>query len=123
MKKHLKKMAQKMSAGLTCVSMTMMMALNAFAGPEAPGTNTAGTGSTTTTTTTTEDFVKPITVIKDISVAVVGAIGAVLLVWAVFDLAQAVMARDTSQIGDGLKKLLGGALCAGVATILTLMGF
>lgn len=70
----------------------------------------------------TNTVLAPITLMKNISIGIVGGAGAIMAIWAIFDIAIAWNSHDNSQMFTGLKKIAGAALCIGISVILSAMG-
>lgn len=66
---------------------------------------------------------KPLDNLKLLLIAVVGAIGVIILVKNVMEMAQAYQAQDSSGMSSALKGIVAGLMMAGISTVLGILGF
>ena len=50
------------------------------------------------------------------------AIGAIVLIWGVFDFATAWQSHDSTQMTAGIRKIVAGVLMAGAGTVVSILG-
>lgn len=70
----------------------------------------------------TSEIIKPINNLKTLLTDVVGAIGAVIIVKNIFELASAIQQNDTASTAAALKGLAGGFLMASISAVLKFLG-
>ena len=73
-------------------------------------------GSTTAIT-------QPLDNLKTLVIAVIGAVGIIILAKNVMEFAQAYQQQDSSTMNSALKGIVAGVLMAGISTVLTFLGF
>lgn len=66
---------------------------------------------------------KPIDNLKTLIFAVISAIGYIILGKNIMEFAQAYQDRDSGSMNSALKGIAGGAIMAGVSTVITIVGF
>lgn len=66
---------------------------------------------------------KPLDNLKILLIAVVGAIGVIILVKNVMEFAQAYQGQDSSGMSSALKGIVAGLMMAGISTVLGILGF
>ena len=101
---HLKKrFVQALSGALMGV---MLMSTTCFA---------AGAGTSAVT--------QPLENLKTLVIAVIGAVGVIILAKNVMEFAQAYQQQDSSTMNSALKGVVAGIIMAGISTVLTFLGF
>ena len=75
----------------------------------------AGTGTTAIT--------QPLDNLKTLVIAVIGAVGVIILAKNVMEFAQAYQQQDSSTMNSALKGIVAGIMMAGISTVLTFLGF
>lgn len=97
-------------------------ALTAFCGTAyfamcaAPMTVLAAGGGTSAIT-------QPLDNLKTLVIAVIGAVGIIILAKNVMEFAQAYQQQDSSTMNSALKGIVAGVMMAGISTVLTFLGF
>ena len=76
----------------------------------------AGTGDTSTIT-------QPLDNLKTLVIAIIGAVGIIILAKNVMEFAQAYQQQDSSTMNSALKGIVAGVIMAGISTVLTFLGF
>ena len=71
----------------------------------------------------TEAVTKPLDSLKTLIIAVIGAIGVIILAKNVMEFAQAYQQQDSSAMNSALKGIVAGAMMAGISSVLTFLGF
>ena len=71
----------------------------------------------------TSAVTKPLENLKILVLAVIGAIGIIILAKNVMEFAQAYQAQDSATMNSALKGIVAGIIMAGIATVLTFLGF
>lgn len=66
---------------------------------------------------------KPLDNLKTLILAVIGAIGVIILAKNVMEFAQAYQQQDSSTMNSALKGIVAGAMMAAISTVLTFLGF
>lgn len=66
---------------------------------------------------------KPLDNLKLLLIAVVGAIGVIILVKNIMEMAQAYQGQDSSGMSSALKGIVAGLMMAGISTVLAILGF
>ena len=94
----------------------MTLCVVAYAADEKDGKETNNGGGNISAIT------KPLDNLKSIIIAVVGAIGVIILVKNVMEFAQAYQAQDTSTMNSALKGIVAGTMMALISTVLTILG-
>lgn len=73
--------------------------------------------------TGTEAVTQPLENLKTLVIAVIGAIGVIILAKNVMEFAQAYQQQDSSTMNSALKGIVAGSIMAGISTVLTFLGF
>ncbi len=108
MKRGFKNMKKKLvSAVAGAITMANMMTVTAFAA--------APTGTNAVT--------QPLENLKTLVIAVIGAVGVIILAKNVMEFAQAYQQQDSSTMNSALKGIVAGVMMAGISTVLTFLGF
>lgn len=94
-------------------TMTMMMTNQVFAASTTTGGNTGGTSTVT----------QPLENLKTLIIAVIGAVGVIILAKNVMEFAQAYQQQDSSTMNSALKGIVAGVMMAGISAVLTFLGF
>jgi len=76
----------------------------------------AGAGGTSAVT-------QPLDNLKTLIIAVIGAVGVIILAKNVMEFAQAYQQQDSSTMNSALKGIVAGVMMAGISTVLTFLGF
>lgn len=71
----------------------------------------------------TSAVTQPLDNLKTLVLAVIGAIGIIILAKNVMEFAQAYQAQDSATMNSALKGIVAGVIMAGIATVLTFLGF
>lgn len=71
----------------------------------------------------TSAVTKPLENLKTLVVAVIGAVGVIILAKNVMEFAQAYQQQDSSTMNSALKGIVAGVMMAGISTVLTFLGF
>ena len=109
--KRFKEMKKKIVAGVAGAVMAVnMLPIQVFA---------ASGGATTSTSTITQ----PLDNLKTLVIAVIGAVGVIILAKNVMEFAQAYQQQDSSTMNSALKGIVAGVMMAGISTVLTFLGF
>lgn len=98
-----KRMVPAVSGALMGV---MLMSTTCFA---------AGTGTSAVT--------QPLENLKTLIIAVIGAVGVIILAKNVMEFAQAYQQQDSSTMNSALKGIVAGVMMAGISTVPTFLGF
>ena len=102
--KQLKKKIVPVVCGtLACA---MLMGVTCFADP-------AGTTAIT----------QPLNNLKTLVIAVIGAVGVIILAKNVMEFAQAYQQQDSSSMNSALKGVVAGVMMAGISSVLSFLGF
>ena len=72
---------------------------------------------------TTSAVTQPLENLKTLIVAVIGAVGVIILAKNVMEFAQAYQQQDSSTMNSALKGIVAGVMMAGISTVLTFLGF
>ena len=75
-----------------------------------------GAGGTTTVT-------QPLENLKTLVIAVIGAVGVIILAKNVMEFAQAYQQQDSSTMNSALKGIVAGVMMAGISAVLSFLGF
>ena len=75
------------------------------------------------TGTSTNSITAPLESLKTLVIAVIGAVGVIILAKNVMEFAQAYQQQDSSSMNSALKGIVAGVLMAGISTVLALLGF
>lgn len=73
--------------------------------------------------TDTSAVTKPLDNLKTLVVAIIGAIGVIILAKNVMEFAQAYQGADSSTMNSALKGIVAGIMMAAISSVLTLLGF
>ncbi len=107
-KKGISGLKKKIISGACGTMMCLnMMTTTCFAA--APGGTTAIT--------------QPLDNLKTLMVAIIGAVGVIILAKNVMEFAQAYQQQDSSTMNSALKGIVAGIMMAGISTVLTFLGF
>ena len=71
----------------------------------------------------TEAVTKPLDSLKTLIIAVIGAIGVIILAKNVMEFAKAYQQQDSSTMNSALKGIVAGVMMAGISSVLTFRGF
>ena len=66
---------------------------------------------------------QPLDNLKTLIIAVIGAVGVIILAKNVMEFAQAYQQQDSSTMNSALKGIVAGVMMAGISTVLTFLGF
>ena len=66
---------------------------------------------------------QPLENLKTLVIAVIGAVGVIILAKNVMEFAQAYQQQDSSTMNSALKGVVAGVIMAGISTVLTFLGF
>ena len=81
------------------------------------------TGAPTGTPTGTTAITQPLENLKTLVIAVIGAVGIIILAKNVMEFAQAYQQQDSSTMNSALKGIVAGVMMAGISAVLTFLGF
>ena len=73
--------------------------------------------------TDTSAITQPLDNLKTLVIAVIGAVGVIILAKNVMEFAQAYQQQDSSTMNSALKGIVAGIMMAGISTVLTFLGF
>lgn len=73
--------------------------------------------------TDTSAVTQPLDSLKTLVIAVIGAVGVIILAKNVMEFAQAYQQQDSSTMNSALKGIVAGVIMAGISTVLTFLGF
>lgn len=71
----------------------------------------------------TDAVTKPLENLKTLIIAIIGAVGLIILAKNVMEFAQAYQQQDSSTMNSALKGVVAGIMMAGISTVLTFLGF
>lgn len=71
----------------------------------------------------TSAVTQPLDHLKTLVIAVIGAVGVIILAKNVMEFAQAYQQQDSSTMNSALKGIVAGVMMAGISTVLTFLGF
>ncbi len=71
----------------------------------------------------TSAVTKPLDNLKTLVLAVIGAVGIIILAKNIMEFAQAYQQQDSSTMNSALKGIVAGAMMAGISSVLTFLGF
>lgn len=71
----------------------------------------------------TSAVTQPLDSLKTLVIAVIGAVGVIILAKNVMEFAQAYQQQDSSTMNSALKGIVAGVMMAGISTVLTFLGF
>ncbi len=101
---------QKLVAGAAGAMMAVnMLPIQVLAAPEGAADTSAITA--------------PLESLKTLVIAVIGAVGVIILAKNVMEFAQAYQQQDSSTMNSALKGIVAGIMMAGISTVLTFLGF
>lgn len=66
---------------------------------------------------------QPLNSLKTLMLAVIGAVGVIILAKNVMEFAQAYQGQDSATMNSALKGIVAGIMMAGISTVLTFLGF
>ena len=66
---------------------------------------------------------QPLDNLKSLVIAVIGAVGVIILAKNVMEFAQAYQQQDSSTMNSALKGIVAGVMMAGISTVLSFLGF
>ena len=100
--KRIKKLVNVVTASayMTCIQMNTVMAA-----------------------TDTSSVTKPLDSLKTLLLSVIGAVGVIILAKNVMEFAQAYQHNDSATMNSALKGIGGGAMMAGITSVLGVLGF
>ena len=73
--------------------------------------------------TDTSSVTAPLDNLKTLIIAVIGAVGVIILAKNVMEFAQAYQQQDSSTMNSALKGIVAGVMMAGISSVLTILGF
>lgn len=73
--------------------------------------------------TDTSSVTKPLESLKTLVIAIIGAIGVIILAKNVMEFAQAYQQQDSSTMNSALKGIVAGVMMAGISSVLSILGF
>lgn len=71
----------------------------------------------------TSAVTKPLDNLKTLVLAVIGAVGVIILAKNVMEFSQAYQQQDSSTMNSALKGIVAGIMMAGISSVLTFLGF
>lgn len=71
----------------------------------------------------TSAVTKPLNNLKTLIIAVIGAVGIIILAKNIMEFAQAYQQQDSSTMNSALKGIVAGVMMAGISSVLTFLGF
>lgn len=71
----------------------------------------------------TSAVTKPLDSLKTLIIAVIGAVGVIILAKNVMEFAQAYQQQDSSTMNSALKGIVAGIMMAGISSVLSFLGF
>ncbi|MDF2908691.1 MAG: hypothetical protein K0R34_4012, partial [Herbinix sp.] len=71
----------------------------------------------------TSSVTQPLDNLKTLVIAVIGAVGVIILAKNVMEFAQAYQQQDSSTMNSALKGIVAGLMMAGISAVLTFLGF
>lgn len=71
----------------------------------------------------TSAVTKPLDNLKTLIIAVIGAVGIIILAKNVMEFAQAYQQQDSSTMNSALKGIVAGVMMAGISSVLSFLGF
>lgn len=83
----------------------------------------ASTMTTTAFAAGTDTVTEPLNNLKTLLIAVIGAVGIIILAKNVMEFAQAYQQQDSSTMNSALKGIVAGIMMAGISAVLTFLGF
>lgn len=79
--------------------------------------------TTTVFAADTSAVTKPLDNLKTLVIAVIGAVGVIILAKNVMEFAQAYQQQDSSTMNSALKGIVAGVMMAGISSVLAFLGF
>lgn len=79
--------------------------------------------SATAYATGTNAITQPLENLKTLLIAIIGAVGVIILAKNIMEFAQAYQQQDSSTMNSALKGIVAGIMMAGISTVLTFLGF
>ena len=73
--------------------------------------------------TDTSSVTAPLDSLKTLVIAIIGAVGVIILAKNVMEFAQAYQQQDSSTMNSALKGIVAGVMMAGISSVLTILGF
>jgi hypothetical protein len=73
--------------------------------------------------TDTSSVTEPLDNLKTLIIAIIGAVGVIILAKNVMEFAQAYQQQDSSSMNSALKGIVAGVMMAGISSVLTILGF
>lgn len=70
-----------------------------------------------------QGITQPLENLKTLVIAIIGAVGVIILAKNVMEFAQAYQQQDSSTMNSALKGIVAGIMMAGISTVLTFLGF
>lgn len=71
----------------------------------------------------TSSVTQPLDNLKTLVIAIIGAVGVIILAKNVMEFAQAYQQQDSSTMNSALKGIVAGVMMAGISSVLTILGF
>lgn len=71
----------------------------------------------------TSSVTQPLENLKTLVIAIIGAVGVIILAKNVMEFAQAYQQQDSSTMNSALKGIVAGVMMAGISSVLTILGF
>ncbi len=71
----------------------------------------------------TASVTEPLDNLKTLVIAIIGAVGVIILAKNVMEFAQAYQQQDSSTMNSALKGIVAGVMMAGISAVLTFLGF
>ena len=71
----------------------------------------------------TSAITQPLDNLKTLVIAIIGAVGGIILAKNVMEFAQAYQQQDSSTMNSALKGIVAGVMMAGISSVLTFLGF
>ena len=71
----------------------------------------------------TNSITQPLDSLKTLMLAVIGAVGVIILAKNVMEFAQAYQGQDSATMNSALKGIVAGIMMAGISTVLSFLGF
>ncbi len=110
------KMAVKKAAGIKKAMASVCMAAYMAVMSSPAAVLAAGGGGTNAVT-------QPLNNLRTLVIAVIGAVGVIILAKNVMEFAQAYQQQDSSTMNSALKGIVAGVIMAGISSVLTFLGF
>ncbi|MBO1695206.1 hypothetical protein HJW21_00375 [[Clostridium] symbiosum] len=70
----------------------------------------------------TEVVTQPLDNLKNLVIAIIGAVGVIILAKNVMEFAQSYQQQDSSSMNSAIKGIVAGLIMAGISTVLTFLG-